>query len=474
MIPRYTDKNIAELWQESTKVNGWQDTELAVLKAREEAGEIPAGTHATIAQALEANTCNLAWWKERENILHHDLNSWLEERMRFIPQELQQYFHQGLTSYDTEESGFVRTLSTSVGYINQLTQTLLITLKGQARKYCYIPMNKRTHGQEAEIGSFGCRCLTWHEEIRAAVETLFSVANKNLRYSKLSGAIGNYSGVSPVIEKMALKLLYLQPFYGATQIMPRVLYAPIASGLADLVSVLNKIAVDFRLGARSGRVLYQEPFGKKQKGSSAMPHKKNTIHTEKIGGMARMARGYAVALRENIETWEERDIAQSSVERVFWPDLFHVTAHALTTLNKVIDGMVVYPDHMTLEIVELKGCYASNEAKEFLTYHGASVGLSREDSYRIVQLAAFSVHAPNLSFDTTLDDVWESSIEQVIRFAKLSTHPDLETSPREVSQWNSKLTMLFGNNDIRIKWSDVFKPERALEREAFLFKEVFG
>ena len=181
---------------------------------------------------------------------------------------------------------------------------------------------------------------------------LLHEVSTNLDYSKLSGAIGNYGSINPEVEIKALELLELQPYYGATQIMPRELYAPLAQALAQIVSTLNKIAMAIRLGARSGNPIYHEPFKKTQMGSSAMPHKKNTIRTEQIEGMERMAHNYLQMIMENIKTWEERAIEQSCVERVAWPDLFHVTIHSLRSMNFVLSGLQVYPDNMLREIIE--------------------------------------------------------------------------------------------------------------------------
>src|SRR6185436_1031469 len=153
--------------------------------------------------------------------------------------------------------------------------------------------------------------------------------------------------------------------------------------------------LDIRLMARSGRTLVQEPFGKMQTGSSAMPHKKNTISCERLAGFARMARNYSHMIEENLDTWEERAIEQSSVERVAWPDLFHVTCHSLTTMTKILTGLKVNPDLMALELEESRKCYASDEAKERLKEIAQPFGLSGEEAYRIVQLACFNIFEPD-------------------------------------------------------------------------------
>src|SRR3989344_2572904 len=197
MTERYEHSEIAGIWSDREKVKRWQNAELAVILARENAGDIPSGIYIKIKNALEQNPCDIAWWREREKVLHHDLNAWLEERIRFIPAELQQYFHQGLTSYDTEEPAFALALNDSLGVVCELAKNLLESLKKKALWYRYLPMNGRTHGQEAELQSFGRRCTTWYKEVATTFSILNRVSEEATSYSKLSGATGNHSGVSP-------------------------------------------------------------------------------------------------------------------------------------------------------------------------------------------------------------------------------------------------------------------------------------
>lgn len=497
MIKRYTDPRIAGIWKPEAKFALWQKVELAVVEARSLLGRISPDIHSTMKKILEKNPIDINFIDEKERVLLHDLNSFLEERMQFLPPELQAEFHKKMTSYDTEEAPFATMLEQSVTHVEGLTVALLNELKVIAIKYRYTPMNARTHGQEAEMQSFGKRCLTWHEDLMIAYASL-GRTKENLEYSKLSGAIGTNSGIDPELEKCALNILGFKPHVGATQIMPRILYAPIASALADMVLVINKIATDIRLGARSGCPLWQEPFGKNQKGSSAMPHKKNTILTENIEGMSHMAQNYANGLRGNIGTWEERAIAQSSVERVFWPDLFHVTVRAITTMTKVISGLVVYPDNMLKEIILSRGCYASNEAKELLVELGLPYGLAREDAYRIIQLASFNVFAPYIEAkkmrsttleslkaadycldgaeDGILDDPSQvESIQEIVVLGDLSVSPELSASADDVERWNGILQRIFSSDHTEEleRWNEIFKPSHILANESYLFEKAF-
>ncbi|NQU77391.1 hypothetical protein HQ544_01705 [Candidatus Falkowbacteria bacterium] len=491
MIERYQDEAIAEIWSDSHKLNLWQQTELAVVRARANLGRVPDEVNKEFARILATNPIDLGWWLQRDQEIRHDLNAFLEERSRFLPPRLQVHLHEKMTSYDTEEPAFAKMLRESSVLVKSHYNELEVILQDMASRYRYTIMNGRTHGQEAELQTFGKRCLTWLRDIRASADNL-QRSEDGLRYSKLSGAIGNYGSMDPVIEKEALGILGFEPYYGATQIIPRELYAPIAQALCQLVLTLDKIATAIRLGARSGRPIYQEPFGKKQKGSSAMPNKKNTISTEQVEGMARMARAYLMMIMENIKTWEERAIEQSCVERVAWPDLFCVVVHSLRTMGRVLKGLVVYPDNMLLEIIECRGCYASGEAKEVIKELGLPLSLTAEEAYRIVQLAAFNAFEPDKeaksvrtsipSHLTEADELLSGfrlvprptpvSIQEIIAEARLKTSTQLEATKGDVQRWNRILEQIFQEQGNRDRWNRIFLPSFLLRNEAKLYCEI--
>lgn len=493
MITRYASKEIDQIWSDGNKLVLWQNTELAVIQARAILGVVDSLIYSQILAILESNPIDLAWWLEKDKQIKHDLNAFLEERMRFLPPELQPYFHQGMTSYDTEEPAFAKMLRDSIKLVKAYYAELKDTLIAMAIKYRYTIMNGRTHGQEAELQTFGKRCLTWLKSLIVDFENL-KKAEENLKFSKLSGAIGNYGSIEPEVEKEALKILGFKPFYGATQIMPRELYAPVAQALCQIMCTLDKIANDIRLGARSGRPIYQEPFGKRQKGSSAMPHKKNTISTEQMEGMTRMAKGYFSMILENIKTWEERSIEQSCVERVAWPDLFHVTTHCLKTMKKVLEGLNVYPDNMLLEVIDSRGCYASGEAKEVLKELGLPFGLTAEEAYRIVQLAAFNVFEPGDEAKEIRDNPPKSfteaearlekfkmtprpvpiSIQEIIAKGELRVTAQLEASEETVQKWNDTLKAIFASPENLNRWNQIFLPSHLLRNEGKLYQEILG
>jgi adenylosuccinate lyase len=493
MIERYTHPEIARIFSDEHKLNLWQKTELAVIHAQVDLQIIEYSIEQDIRQIWDNQPIDLAWWKNRDTEIHHDLNAFIDERVRHLPTNLHQFVHKKITSYDTEEPAFGRLLREANDCLDQLICKLEVTLENLAKKYRFTIMNARTHGQEAELQSFGARVLTWLVEYRIAIEDWRHSLHR-LKYSKLSGAIGKYGSLNPQIEKIALEILGFIPLYGTTQIMPRILYTPIAQSLSNLLAVLDKIANDIRLMARSSHPLVQEPFKKKQKGSSAMPHKKNTIRCEQIEGLAQLASGYADTISHNIKTWEERSIEQSSVERVAWPDLFHTVAQALKVLNGVLTGLQVYPDNMLAEVYESRGVYASSEVKEFLKDHLPE--LSYEDVYRIVQLASFNVFEPSLERLAIRDSIAGSlidsryllkmetglapsaetivSIRDFIPQAKLRPTDSLDISPQQVVNYNQALRNLFFVPTVRQHWSAIFTPEFLLKNEGKLYQEILN
>ncbi len=491
MIPRYEQKEISEIWSDDNKTLSWQKTELAVIKARAALGEFSIRTYIKIRQILLRNPIDLVWWKNREKETRHDLDAFIEERKRFLPPDLERLLHEVMTSYDTEEPVFVFMLEQSLRVVFRCLYEFSEALKEKAIEYRYTIMMGRTHGQEAELQTFGKRCLTWFRALLVDTDNS-QKARKSLKYSKLSGAIGNYGGLSPELEKKALRILGLKPFYGATQIMPRELYAPLAEALYQVVATLDKIALDIRLGARSGRPIYQEPFGKAQKGSSKMPHKKNTISTEQMEGMERMAKGFMSMILGNIKTWEERAIEQSSVERVAWPDLFHVAVYSLRAMTRIIKGLAVYPDNMLMEVIESRGCYAAGEAKKFLAQEGAKLGITSGEAYRIVQLAAFNVFDPGpeakrlrenppasleqadmaLSEFRKLQSLAPVSIEQIISEGNLRVSAQLEATEEDVEKWNNFLKDLLSLPSASEEFSQLFSVQYLLREEDRLYKEI--
>jgi adenylosuccinate lyase len=463
MIERYSDPKIKEIWDNPNKLRLWQQTELAVIQARCNLSLFPPMVGSQIKEILENTSIDISWWLARDKEIHHDLNAFLDERLKNLPSELHQYFHEGMTSYDTEEPSMSLMLLDSVKIIETAGLEIMGVLAPMIEKYKATPMMARTHGQEAKLQSFGKRIFTWYKKLQISFDEL-TKAKELICYSKLSGAIGNYQGLSAKEEFEALKILGLKPFKGATQIMPRQLHQPLVNALVMIIGSLSQIAEDIRLGARSGNPIFQEPFAKKQKGSSAMPHKKNTITLENQVGMFILAKGFAQMLRDVMITWEERSIEQSAVERIAWPDLFHVVMNSYKNMGKVLKDLQVYPENMLKEIENSKGCYASEDAKDWLKQKGSQFGLKHEDAYRIVQLAAFNAH--------WLKGVNES-IKDLISQAKLQPMPDnLDAGAEDVNFWREKLKEIFSVPANQKSWAQIFDIEYHLRNENYLFEEL--
>lgn len=494
MIPRYAHALIDVICGDKEKLERWQRTELAVIGARSRLGLLSEETHQRIHVLLSASPPDVDWWLAREAEVGHDYAAFVDERQRHLPAGLQSEFHKNMTSYDGEESAFALALLASSAIVRKQLQDLFSAMRKLAFTHRYTLMLDRTHGQWAKLRSFGSRVLTWIAPLTFAVEQ-FDSAALACTYSRISGAIGNYgSGLSPEIEREALAMLGLEPFPGATQIMPREIYAPLAQSLLLLCESLGKIALDVRLGARSGFPLYHEPFGSRQKGSSAMPHKKNTIATEQVEGMVRLARGYVSSITSSIATWEARAIEQSCVERVAWPDLFHVTLRIISVMQRVLGGLVVYPDNMLREVVESRGTFASDEARDFLAQQCGERGIPAEVVYRIVQLASFCVFEPvgfwaraRTARPESADDMdalllvaidasvtAPVSIKDIIAKAGLFPVADLEATSDDIAEWNDLLRDIFSNPALSEEWQALFRPSHVLAQEEYLFAAVLG
>ena len=496
MIPRYANENVDAIWTNMAKLLRWDQVELAVLEARMRLGAMDAAVFEAISAALAANPPDVKWWLARDTEIHHDLNAYLDERRRHIPVGFQQWWHKDMTSFDTEEAAFLTAIMASVNVLSPALNALELTLMNLAKEHRYTLLLARTHGQGAKLSTFGVRALGWYEELHFGIRQ-FSLAVAACHTSRLSGAVGNYGGnLTPELERTALQILGFEPFYGATQIMPRVVYAPIPQAMRLLAEALNKIANDLRLSARSGLPLWHEPFAKKQKGSSAMPHKKNPINLEQIEGLLRLVVGCESALVANIRTWEERAIEQSCVERVAWPDIFHLLMRMVTVMTRMLGGLVVYPDNMLQEIVDSRGTYASDEVKNWLAQRLCTLGEDAETAYRIVQLASFVAFKPDKVAaeiralrPQSLEEAEEAlgvlrthmphvdscrSIEEIIRFSMLEPVAALEATEEEVDRWCDLLATVFSMRGADQQWHECFRPAKLLPQVDFLFREALG
>lgn len=489
MHPRYDDDRINQLWGDEALLASWQLVELAVMQARVQRREMPQEALDAITTALSCEAPDIPWWKDKESELRHDLNAFLYERRRYIAVEHQKWWHKGMTSYDTEESAFVRKLLDSVKPVDELLDKMEAALTALGNKYRFAAMMGVTHGQWADPISFGKRVASWLADLRTARRAL-NFAKSELCFSKLSGFVGNYTDISPELERDALKLLGFKPYVGATQILPRVMFKPLASAISGIASVLNKIATDIRLGARSSSVIYHEPFGAKQTGSSAGPGKRNTIFTEQQEGMFALVSGYENVLHLIEVTWEERAIGQSSAERIAWRDLFHAILRMLTVMLRMVTGLKVYPKNMLAELVRTNGCYAASVAKERLKELAAPFYIDAEQCYRMVQLGAFNLGYPLVDESLAMtidkaDELLESmqtnplepcargNIRDLIIEGRLEVCDDLAPDKQQVAKWNRILETIFTDEKNVAYWSECFTLKYLLRNEHYIFEQIF-
>jgi adenylosuccinate lyase len=403
---------MGHVWSEENKFAKWRDVELAVLRARERRGEIPVGTTDGVARRTWVNAIVADGVNYREKEIGHDLNAFVElMRLQIIqvppnskevafmnrpgdewvteilakghPEKWDHYFHEGMTSYDTEEPAMSLLFREADEVLEQGVARVLDALKALAIKHRGTVMIGRTHGQWAQPVTFGKRCLDWFEMVERARDRL-RTSSDEICVMKLSGAVGMYGTFGPEIEEEVAIELDLKVADIATQILPLDRRAQHLNSLAELATVLGKVARDLWLLSQSEIGEVREPFGKKQKGSSAMPHKKNPITLEKLFGLPRHVRHCAASVLESVETAHERDISHSSVERLAVPDAYGLTDHLLRQLNRVLEGLEVFPDRMAANLSATCESYASQEVRDLLGRHG----VPGETAYRFVQKCA--------------------------------------------------------------------------------------
>lgn len=413
MIERYWTKRMREIWQgDVRKFEYWLKVEIAVLEAREELGQIPYGTAKRVKERTWVDD-NVAWAiEEREKTTRHDLNAFVDimrlqilmgkntlesTLINYVPEIFDfnlevtkglaslgdnpdtHYFHDGMTSYDTEEPAMSLLIRDSAGVIVDDMGKLLTALESRALKHKGQLMIGRTHGQHAQPITFGIKCLNWRDQVLRAEKRLLEAVSSAM-VMKLSGAVGVYGTLGPDIEKLVGKKLALSPVI-ATQILALDYRAAIVNEVALAAAIVEKIASDLWLMSQTEIGEIREPFGKLQKGSSAMPHKKNPITLEKIKGCAALVRGYAHSLLEQVATAHERDISHSSVERMALADAFGIFDHMLTELTRIVNGMEVFPDRMLQNLNLTRGAIASQKIEMVLKKYG----MPAEEAYRIVQ-----------------------------------------------------------------------------------------
>lgn len=388
MIERYCRPQMKKIWSDENKYAKWLDVEIAVCDAWAELGKIPRKSVPKIKMAR----CNFKRMQQILEETHHDMTAFLGSVSESLGEE-SRFIHLGLTSSDVMDTALSLQLVEASKLLNQDIKELISALVEKALEHKYTPMIGRTHGIHAEPMSFGLKLALWTEEMRRNLKRL-AEASKMIAVGKISGAVGTYATVPPEVEEKACAKLALTPSPISNQVLQRDRHAQFATTLAIIAGSLEKFATEIRALQKTEIREVEEPFSPWQTGSSAMPHKRNPELCERICGLSRLIRGYALTSMENIALWHERDISHSSTERIILPDACIVLDYCLSIFTSVIAGLLVYPKRMKRNLELTKGLVFSQRVMLALI----DKRLSRQQAYELVQRNAMKSWQGNKDF----------------------------------------------------------------------------
>ncbi len=376
MIDRYTRPEMAALWSEEQQFQSWLDVELAACAAWSEIGVIPPEDVETLYEKASFDIDRI---REIEKETKHDVVAFTRAVSETLGPE-KKWVHYGLTSTDVVDTAYMVRVKKASRLIRQQLDRLIDALAAKAKEHKHTITMGRTHGVHAEPTTFGLKMARFYDEMQRQKER-FQSAAEEMRVGKLSGAVGTFAHIPPEVERITCERLGLKPARISTQVLSRDRHAHYLSVIAGIGASLEQMAVEIRHLQRSEVREVEESFGKGQKGSSAMPHKRNPIGSENITGCARLLRGYMVSEFENVALWHERDISHSSVERVVLPDATTLLHYALGRFAGIIENLVVYPERMRANMEMTYGLYNSQR----LLLKLIETGMSREAAYDLVQ-----------------------------------------------------------------------------------------
>ena len=389
MIERYSRKEIKNIWEDKNKYSLWLDIELAAAEAMEKLKIIPRGVSKKVKAKAKINVKRIL---QIEDKVKHDVIAFLTSITEKVGKEAR-YLHKGMTSSDVLDTCFNLQLKQSGEILLTDIDQLLASIKKQAKKHKYTLCIGRSHGIHAEPTTFGLKMLTFYQEFLRNKKRL-NDSIKEISTCAISGAVGTFANVDPAVEKYVAKKLKLNIEPISTQIIPRDRHAQFFSTLAIIASSIERFATEIRHLQRTEVLEVEEFFGKKQKGSSAMPHKKNPILSENLTGLARLIRSSVMPALENVSLWHERDISHSAVERNIGPDATIALDFALARLNSVVKNLNIYPKKMLKNLNITNGIFFSQRVLLELT----EVGFTREEAYKLVQKNAMKSWKENSSF----------------------------------------------------------------------------
>lgn len=382
MIERYSRPEISNVWSDQNKFRIWLDIELACTEARVKMNEVDEKTYEVIKKKAKFDVKRIL---EIEEVVKHDVIAFLTNLNENIGEE-GKVLHYGMTSSDVLDTCFSIQCRDSAEIILKQLKILKEELRAKALATKYLKCMGRTHGVHAELITYGLKFALWFDEINRNIKRL-EVAKKNVSVGKISGAVGTYEHLSPKVEEYVCKKLKLKPANITTQIIQRDIYAEFLSALSLIACTLEKIATEIRHLQKTEVLEVEEPFMSGQKGSSAMPHKKNPIICERIAGMSRLLRGNLIVALENITLWHERDISHSSAERVVFPDSTIALDYMIDKMIFVIKNLKINEKNIEKNINLTKGLISSQK----LLLKLVQKGLTREEAYKIVQKLALEV-----------------------------------------------------------------------------------
>ncbi|HHW18475.1 MAG TPA: adenylosuccinate lyase [Firmicutes bacterium] len=423
MIPRYTRPVMKKIWSDENRYSRWLEVEILALEAWEILGKVPEGTARAVREKGRVDPARI---DEIEKRVRHDVIAFVSQVAETVGEE-GKYIHYGLTSYDVVDTALSSLLKDAIGVILDDLDALIALLGDMAKKYKDTPMIGRTHGVHAEPITFGLVLALWYEEMKRNRERV-KTALEEISVGKLSGAVGTYAHVDPFVEQYVCRKLGLRPAPISNQVIQRDRHASCVSTLAVVAASLEKIATDLRGLARTEIREVEEPFGQGQKGSSAMPHKRNPVGLEQICGMARLMRGYALAALENVALWHERDISNSSVERIILPDSTTLLDYALNRMLGILKDLRVYPERMLGNLNLTGGLVFSEEVLLALV----SKGIKREDAYAKVQELAMAAWEGPPSFRERV--IADQEIRQLLGQDEIEKCFDLTTALSNVDE----------------------------------------
>ncbi len=428
MIPRYTRPEMGAIWTDEAKFQAWLDIELYACEAQAELGVIPREVIPDIRSKAAFSVQRIL---EIEETTNHDVIAFLTNVAENVG-ENSRFVHLGLTSSDIVDTGLSAQIRKAGLLLIEDLQKLNRVIAEQAREHKHTIMMGRTHGVHAEPTTFGLKMALWYSEIQRDIERL-ERSVETISYGKLSGAVGTYAHTEPFVEQYVCEKMGLKPSPISTQVLQRDRHADFMTTLAVIAGSLEKFATEIRHLQRTEVLEAEEYFAKGQKGSSAMPHKRNPITCERVAGMARIIRGYALSAMENQALWHERDITHSSVERVIVPDATIALDYMLHKMHGIIEKLLVYPENMKRNIDSMKGLTFSQQVLLALT----NKGMLREEAYRVVQTAAMRVWKEEVQlFDLLAED---PEVTQLLSLDELKQCFNAEKYIRQVDMIYNRL-----------------------------------